>query len=194
MANSLARIEFFYDTVSPWSYIAYELLSRYHQCYPNRFSLELRPFYLGGVMKLSGNNPPGSIPAKGAYMMKDLERTAKYIGLGGGPIKLPSAFPVNTIFAQRLLLVVSHRQPQLVGPLSQRLWNAYWQRDIDISKPENIAKICAEVGMNGEQFNEFAEEAKTSAAIKVVFRIAYRHIGFGLTETTDCNGFCQLSQ
>jgi len=47
--------------------------------------LVLRPFFLGGVMKETGNRPPMMVPAKGLYMVKDLERNSSYFGI---PLKL----------------------------------------------------------------------------------------------------------
>ena len=47
--------------------------------------LVLRPFFLGGVMKMSGNRPPMTVPAKGVYMNKDLDRNAAYFRV---PLKM----------------------------------------------------------------------------------------------------------
>lgn len=41
-------------------------------------NLVLRPFFLGGVMKASGNKPPMTVAPKGMYMQKDLQRNAEY--------------------------------------------------------------------------------------------------------------------
>ena len=43
--------------------------------------LKLRPFFLGGIMKESGNRPPMMVPNKGIYMNKDIERIASYFGI-----------------------------------------------------------------------------------------------------------------
>ena len=47
--------------------------------------LVLRPCYLGGIMKESGNRPPMMVPSKGLYMNKDLIRNANYYQV---PLKL----------------------------------------------------------------------------------------------------------
>lgn len=43
--------------------------------------LILKPFFLGGVMKASGNRPPMMVPSKAIYMHKDLSRNAAYFGV-----------------------------------------------------------------------------------------------------------------
>lgn len=42
----IPSITFYYDTISPYSYLALELLRRYHKCY--NFELILKPVYLQG--------------------------------------------------------------------------------------------------------------------------------------------------
>jgi glutathione S-transferase kappa 1 len=44
-------------------------------------NLVLRPFFLGGVMKATGNKPPMTVASKGMYMQKDLLRNADYFGI-----------------------------------------------------------------------------------------------------------------
>lgn len=47
---SKLRIEMFYDIVSPYSAIGWNVIQRYAKLWP--IKLELRPFFLGGVMKV----------------------------------------------------------------------------------------------------------------------------------------------
>ena len=39
-------------------------------------ALKLHPFFLGGVMKASGNQPPGVLAARGAFLIQDVRRSA----------------------------------------------------------------------------------------------------------------------
>ncbi len=50
-------------------------------------SLELRPFYLAGIMHGSSNSPPGMVPLKARYNNKDLVRISHYYQI---PLKRPS--------------------------------------------------------------------------------------------------------
>lgn len=47
--------------------------------------LILRPFFLGGIMKETGNRPPMMVPSKALYMQKDLIRNSAYFDV---PVKL----------------------------------------------------------------------------------------------------------
>jgi len=99
------RVEFFYDVVSPWSWLGFETAVRYATQYSSVFTLVMRPFFLGGVMKATGNQPPAVLPARGAYMAKDLARS--FVHHHMPPFQFPTRFPLNTIKSQRLLTALS---------------------------------------------------------------------------------------
>jgi len=90
------RVEFFFDVVSPYSYVAAVQVSRS----PLLKAAEWRPFLLGGVMKASGNQPPMTVPAKAQYMARDLSRLFAYYGMR---FRFPSVFPANSLTAMRAL-------------------------------------------------------------------------------------------
>ena len=68
------RVDLFFDAISPYTHISLNLWSRYASAWP--VTLRLRPFFLGGVMNATGNQPPGVLPARGAYLTQDLSRSA----------------------------------------------------------------------------------------------------------------------
>lgn len=63
MSGDGKTVELFYDVVSPYSYLAFELLTRYNKRWQN-MELKLRPAYLRDVMIKTGNQSPGTVPAK----------------------------------------------------------------------------------------------------------------------------------
>ena len=68
------NIEFHFDFGSPTAYLAYTQLKLIAE--RNETKIEYYPILLGGVFKATGNNPPAAVPAKGKYMMVDLQRYA----------------------------------------------------------------------------------------------------------------------
>jgi glutathione S-transferase kappa 1 len=74
-AAARVRLSVFYDVISPYSYIAFKILQRYKPIWP--VEMKLRPVFLGGVMKLADNKPPGYHPLKMKHMMTDLQRQAE---------------------------------------------------------------------------------------------------------------------
>lgn len=85
-------LEFYFDYISPYSHIANAAVKQLKE----RMGAEvaIRPMFLGAVMQNTGNRPPGMVPAKGAYMLKDLDRCAARHGLS---VRMNPHFPmVNT--------------------------------------------------------------------------------------------------
>lgn len=71
-------VDFFYDVISPYSYIAFEILSRYNSGQWVNAALRLRPASLAHIMQASGNKPPMMVAAKAAYMPKDIHRQGEH--------------------------------------------------------------------------------------------------------------------
>ena len=90
------QVEFYFDFVSPTTYLAYTQLSKIAQ----RTGAEIvyKPFLLGGVFKASGNQTPMAVPAKGAWMAKDMDRFAKRYGVD---MVFNPYFPINSINIMR---------------------------------------------------------------------------------------------
>ena len=90
------NIEFYFDFGSPTAYLAFTQLKIIAE--RNKTVIEYYPILLGGVFKATGNNPPASVPAKGQYMMTDLQRYADKYGV---PYERNPFFPVNTLSLMR---------------------------------------------------------------------------------------------
>jgi len=89
-------IEFFFDIVSPYSYMA----SLQIDAIGERTGLEVqwRPFLLGGVFKATGNAMPAQVPARGDYLRRDLQRWAKRLDIA---FVFPDFFPYNSLVPMR---------------------------------------------------------------------------------------------
>ena len=69
-----ARIDLFFDCVSPYTHFSLSSWTRYADAWP--VTLKPRPFFLGGVMKATGNKPPAVLAPKAKFMAEDLRRSA----------------------------------------------------------------------------------------------------------------------
>lgn len=125
------KVEFFFDVVSPYSYVAAVQVSRS----PLLADVEWRPFLLGGVFKATGNHPPIAVPAKGQYMAQDLQRLFAYYDM---PYRFPSSFPASSLTAMRALCAA---EPSQVQPLALKLFAAYWGEDRNISDQSVLLDI-----------------------------------------------------
>lgn len=125
------KVEFFFDVVSPYSYIAAIQVARSEALK----EAEWRPFFLGGVFKATGNQPPISVPAKGRYMAEDLKRLFAYYDTR---YTFPASFPANSLTAMRALCAV---EPAQVSALALKLFDAYWGQGKNIGDANVLAEL-----------------------------------------------------
>jgi len=157
-------VELFYDVLSPYSWIGFEVLCRYRTKW--NMDLQFKPFFLGGIMKGSDNKPPMMVPNKGKYMTSDLHRLRGFYQI---PLKSPkNVFEVlavkGSLSAQRLLTVVNQKQPNLIEPLSRELWFRVWNRDEDITTQESLAEALKKIGLKDSEATDLLK-ASTDKAV-----------------------------
>ena len=128
------QIDFYFDVVSPYSYIASILIDDVAR--RGNAKVNWKPFLLGGVFNAVGTKePPGLHPAKKPYLVKDLQRLSEHLKI---PIKFPSDFPVRTVLAMRTLCGFNIDQ---IPQAAQTLFQAYWVNNQDIADPEVVASL-----------------------------------------------------
>jgi 2-hydroxychromene-2-carboxylate isomerase len=139
-------IEFFFDCSSPWTYLAFHNI----QPMATQLNVEIvwRPILVGGVFNsvnpsvyAARDNP---VPAKAAYMRKDLEDWARTAGLS--IVFPPRVFPVNSVKAMRGCLLLEP-DGKLV-PFARAVFEAYWAEDEDISQDAVLARICNRIDVD----------------------------------------------
>eukprot|EP00743_Colponemidia_sp_Colp-15_P009863 GILK01010808.1.p1 GENE.GILK01010808.1~~GILK01010808.1.p1 ORF type:complete len:222 (-),score=9.85 GILK01010808.1:70-735(-) len=159
-------IDLFYDVVSPYSWFAFETLIRLEEAWG--FKLNLRPMFLGGIMKGSGNTPPAMLPARGAYLSKDTARCAEYFGL---TLKNPEdiSFLFNSLPPMRLVMAVALRFPSQLIKISREMWSRGWSRGLQLADEESLRQACQAVGFTESQMAElFADMQSPSVKAALV--------------------------
>ncbi|XP_073404410.1 glutathione S-transferase kappa 1-like [Dendrobates tinctorius] len=140
-------LELFYDVVSPYSWLGFEILLRYKNIW--NVDIHLCPGYLAGVMNTTGNSPPALVPKRGAYMAKDLRRLNEFYQV---PLRRPSdvfnvMFNKGSLSAMRFVTTVQMSHPEFLEEVSRNLWLRIWSEDEDITEPESILQAAKKAGM-----------------------------------------------
>ena len=135
------RIEFFYDYVSVYSYLANSQLASLDA------EIIYRPMLLGAVMQATGNIPPATIKAKGDYLRKDMLRWSDLYGI---ELNWNPVFPQNTINALRLALAAQQRGE--FNKIHQPLFDAIWVQDKDVGQPGTLASIVEDAGLSVREY------------------------------------------
>jgi 2-hydroxychromene-2-carboxylate isomerase len=128
------QIEFFYDYLSPFSYLADIQLP----AIARRTGAEIvyRPILLAAIMKATGNSGPLVIQGKGAYNVADFQRWAKRYG---APAQFNPHFPFNTIRVLRAAIAAQlHNRFPAFHPAAFR---AIWEQREDLSKEDALRRL-----------------------------------------------------
>ena len=142
MLTSMARLEFFFDISSPWTYLAFSRI----EALAERMQAELvwRPILVGGVFNSVNQelyetraNPN---KAKLNYSVKDIKDWADFCGV---EINWPDIFPVNAVNIMRgAFFALDHDKLPEYARLG---FEAYWRDGLDVSHPDilsGIAEAC----------------------------------------------------
>jgi 2-hydroxychromene-2-carboxylate isomerase len=135
------QIEFFFDYLSPFSYLADTQLP----AIARRTGAEIayRPILMGAVMKNVGNAGPLSIPSKAAYNVAEFQRWAKRYGV---PARFSPHFPFNTIRVVRA--AIAAQQYGRFPAFHSAAFRAIWEQGQDLSKEEALLQLLDEAGID----------------------------------------------
>ena len=153
------KVEFFYDYVSLYSYLANSQLAKLDA------EVVYRPMFLGAVMEATGNRPPATVKAKGKYLFTDARRWADHYSI---PYVMNPKFPQNTVKALRLALVA--QQQGVFELLHQPLFDAMWAEQQDLSDESVLAGIITNAGLSADEMlqkiaaDDIKDELKANTA------------------------------
>ena len=139
------NIEFHFDFGSPTAYLAYTQLKLIAE--RNETKIEYYPILLGGVFKATGNNPPAAVPAKGKYMMVDLQRYANKYRV---PYERNPYFPVNTLALMRG--AVSYQDDGDFIKYIEVMFRNMWIEPKNLNDEEVLKKVLIENNFDVEDF------------------------------------------
>ncbi len=151
----MATLEFFYDFVSPYSYLASTRVEDVAR--RTGATLRYRPFLLGGVFKATGNHAPLETEAKRLHMHVDLARWARRLG---APLNFPATHPFSTVLALRVALAAD-RQGR-IAPFPHAVFRAAWVAGQDVTSPDVLAGIAGRVGLDGAALVASAPDYKAA--------------------------------
>jgi 2-hydroxychromene-2-carboxylate isomerase len=170
-------IEFFFDCSSPWTWLAFRNL----QPLARELEVEVswRPVLVGGIF--NAVNPSvyefreRGVPAKQAYLRKDLQDWARQAGV---TMRFPpSVFPVNSVKAMRGCILLD-AQDKLVS-FAEAVFEAYWAKDQDISQDAVLAELCERIGVEPRGFLEGITQPDIKARLKANTDEVIARGGFG---------------
>ena len=150
------KLEFFYDYVSVYSYLANSQLETLEGA-----DIVYRPMLLGAVMQATGNRPPATVEAKGRYLRADVAAWARRYAL---PLTMNPLFPQNTLNALRLSLFA--QSEGAFSEVHRRLFDAMWAEQRNLGDDSVLATIASEAGLDPESSMKAISEQSIKEKLK----------------------------
>ncbi len=151
---------FYFDFASPYAYLAgtqvHALAERVGR------EVELAPILFAGLLKAHETKGPAEVPAKRAYLAKDLQRKARALGVP--ELVWPPAHPFNPLVALRVASLPMDAEAR--RRLVDALFAATWKDGTGVDAPEKVAAIASGVGLDGPALVRAADEPDAKARLR----------------------------
>ena len=122
-------IDWYFDFVSPYSYIGLHRLNEFS------VSIAYKPVLFAGLLNHWGQKGPAEIPAKRKWTYRNCVWEARKLGL---PFRFPALHPFNPLPHLRLALAAGST-PEVV----RRIFDFVWTTGEDASDPGRFSSLCA---------------------------------------------------
>jgi 2-hydroxychromene-2-carboxylate isomerase len=131
----MRAVIWYFDFVSPYSYIAFK---RLHEL-PRDVSVELRPVLFAGLLNHFGQKGPAEVPAKRQWTYRWCTWWAKSLGI---PFRFPASHPFNPLHHLRLAIAAG-TTPAAVG----RIFDSVWTTGTEASDPAAFRALAQGLGV-----------------------------------------------
>lgn len=164
-----APLDFYFDFSSPYGYFAAMRIDDFAARYGR--GVNWKPILLGAVFKVTGGRPLPTLPLKGDYAKRDIERSARFHGI---EFRHPTRFPIATQAPARAFYWVNERDPTLARKLAKSLFRAYFVDDRDISSPDVASDVAVALGLQRDEvlaaLNDPAVKDKLRSEVEAAIR------------------------
>jgi 2-hydroxychromene-2-carboxylate isomerase len=134
-------IEIFFDFISPYAYLGCSRIRALGERLGHE--IEPRPLLFAGMLNALGTKGPAEVPARRAYLIKDVLRVAHRAGVR---IAAPPAHPFNPLPALRVAALDLDRA--LRWRIIDALFTATWGGGDGIDGVDRVATVLREAGID----------------------------------------------
>ncbi|MDX2166125.1 MAG: 2-hydroxychromene-2-carboxylate isomerase [Deltaproteobacteria bacterium] len=155
----MATIRFYFDYVSHNAYLAWTQLPALAARYGA--TIERVPVLFAGLLDAHGTLGPAEIPAKTAWMNRNVLRKAAQLGV---PLQPPAFHPFNPLLALRissLPLEADARRRLIDG-----LFAAVWARSLHVEERAVVEAVVCDAGFDGAALIEAASQPENKARVR----------------------------
>jgi len=141
------HIDFYFDIISPYAYIAYKKILKH-----KNILLNYKPIFLGGLHNLAGIEAP----AFNKYKMNNMKNDCDLVALKNNiEFKWNSKFPINSLNLMRGYICVNEdKRDQYLNCF----FDAYWKDNQDLSNFKNIDNLLNNLKIDSNRFYQSIKE------------------------------------
>ena len=169
--------EFLFDFGGPNAYLAHKVLPQI--CDRTGAQAIYVPVLLGGLFKLTNNQPPliryAETPAKRTYEMLEFNRFVKAHKL---PFRMNTNFPMNTLTLMRGAVAAQHFGCFM--PYVDAVMTAMWEDGVDMTDVDLVRGVLDSAGLDAALLLEKAAEAAVKEELVANTENAARRGAFGV--------------
>ena len=165
------KIEFYYDFISPYSYLAHKRIQKIEKNTEIKFNYN--PILLGGLHNLAKITAPGLIKAKQKYLVSDCNMIAEKYEIN---FKFNEKFPINSLSLMRGNIIIDeYKKREYVD----KVFEAYWLDNVDFNNEKNLLGILDNLKINNKFFFEKINEQIAKNELKNLTENAFKKEIFG---------------
>jgi|TARA_A100001035_G_scaffold148812_1_gene116981 2-hydroxychromene-2-carboxylate isomerase len=162
-------IDFYFDFISPYSYLAHKKIINLNQ----RHYFNYKAILLGGLHNLGGITAPAFNERKMKNMKNDCVLIAEKNKI---PFMWNEKFPINSLNLMRGFIFIEDIKKD---KFLDKCFDAYWKNNIDISLEENIKQILTNCEIDVDFFNIGIKKQETKEKLKNLTSLAFEKDIFG---------------
>ncbi len=166
-----SHIDFYFDIISPYSYIAHKKIQKIKE--NQKIAFNYKPILLGGLHNLAKITPPAFNKFKMKNMQNDCELVSKKNEIS---FRWNSKFPINSLNIMRGYLQISEKRKEIY---LNTFFNAYWKDDVDLSSEEEISKLLKLLNIDNIIFFKRIKEQIIKDNLKKLTNDAFKKEVFG---------------
>jgi 2-hydroxychromene-2-carboxylate isomerase len=167
-------LDFWFDFASTYSYLSAMRIDV--MAAERGVSVRWRPFLLGPIFQDQGwtTSPFNVYPAKGAYMVRDIDRIAEARGIG---FQMPKPFPQNSLLAARVALAIPDEASR--ATFCRAVFAMEFEKGRSIDDPFALGGCLSEAGLNASAMLQASRADEVKLRLREETELAQKLSIFG---------------
>ena len=137
--------QFFFDFISPYSFLAHKEIRKIEKKY--NIKVNYMPILLGGLHNLHKITPPAFIPSKARFMIRDCKMVAEKKNI---KFKFNSYFPIKSLNLMRGVFIAE--EDDIKNFYIDNIFDAIWRDGLNMNDQNIIDKVLKNLNINPKTF------------------------------------------